>query len=231
MPSLRGGRRHLLVAASTMFVTGAVCLGIGVAAQRSAPQPPPAIAHAPVEIPAPSASPGNHEPPSTASAPPAASASAPATNTAPAPLPVSVEIPAIGVHAPVIPLGLQPDGEIQVPADVQHVGWYRLGPAPGQIGPAVLLGHVDSAHSGPGVFFRLGALRNGDVITVARTDGSAVSFIVYAVREYQKDFFPTALVYGPTPDPEIRLITCGGAFDRHTGHYLSNIVVFARLAG
>ncbi|MGH8891323.1 MAG: sortase domain-containing protein, partial [Acidothermaceae bacterium] len=91
-----------------------------------------------------------------------------------------------------------------------------------------VLGHVDSAKNGAGVFFKLGAAKNGDRISVTRADGSVVSFTVYAVREYSKDAFPSQTVYGNTSGPELRLITCGGRFDGATGHYLSNIVVFAR---
>lgn len=128
-------------------------------------------------------------------------------------------------------LGLNADGTIQVPDDVTHVGWYSLGPSPGQLGPAVVLGHVDSARNGAGVFFKLGAMKDGDRIAITGADGTKVSFAVYAVREYSKDAFPTGTVYGNTSGPELRLITCGGRFDRATGHYLSNIVVFARELG
>ena len=127
-------------------------------------------------------------------------------------------------------LGLNPDGTIQVPDDVTHVGWYTPGPSPGQLGPAIVLGHVDSAKNGAGVFFKLGAAKTGDSIEISRADGTAVTFTVYAVREYSKDAFPSGTVYGNTSSPELRLITCGGRFDRATGHYLSNIVVFALVA-
>jgi len=137
-------------------------------------------------------------------------------------------IAALGVHASFVPLGLNGDGTIEVPDDVTHVGWYTLGPSPGQVGPAVVLGHVDSARSGAGVFYKLGAAKDGDQIVVNRADGRTVTFSVYAVREYSKDAFPTDTVYGNTAGPELRLITCGGRFDRSSGHYLSNIVVFAR---
>jgi len=137
-------------------------------------------------------------------------------------------IPALGVHASFVKLGLNPDGTIQVPDDVTHVGWYTLGPSPGEIGPAVVLGHVDSATRGAGVFYKLGGAKIGASIEISRADGTTVNFTVYAVREYSKGAFPTDTVYGNTSDPELRLITCGGRFDRATGHYLSNIVVFAR---
>ncbi len=142
--------------------------------------------------------------------------------------PTSIAIPALDVHASFVQLGLNPDGTLQVPGDVTHVGWYTGGPSPGQLGPAVVLGHVDSAASGAGVFFKLGAAKPGEIVAITLADGRTVSFSIYAVREYAKDAFPTSTVYGNTAGPELRLITCGGRFDKATGHYLSNIVVFAR---
>ena len=125
-----------------------------------------------------------------------------------------------------ITLGLTAGGTIQVPSTTSVAGWYTRSPRPGAVGPAIILGHIDS-YRGPGVFFRLAGLRPGDPIYVRRSDGSTVEFRVTAVKSYLKDHFPTEAVYGPTPDAELRLITCGGAFDPATGHYLSNIVVFA----
>jgi sortase (surface protein transpeptidase) len=140
--------------------------------------------------------------------------------------PVSLTIPQIGVYTRLITLGLTAQGTVQVPATTTVAGWYTRGPRPGAIGPAVILGHIDS-YRGPGVFFRLVELRSGDLIYIRRSDGSLVAFRVTAVQTYLKDHFPTQAVYGPTPDAELRLITCGGAFDAATGHYLSNIVVYA----
>jgi Sortase domain len=144
--------------------------------------------------------------------------------------PVSVTIPAIGVHARLTPLGLTPDGALQVPTSPWIPGWYAGGPRPGDVGPAIIAGHIDSL-SGPGVFFRLRLLRPGDLVFVRRADGTVAVFRVYAERMYAKDRFPTAEVYGPTPDAELRLITCGGTFDAAVGSYLSNVVVYASRAG
>jgi sortase (surface protein transpeptidase) len=143
--------------------------------------------------------------------------------------PVELSIPTIDVQTSLALLGLQPDGTLQVPGDYSVAGWYHLGPSPGEPGAAVIVGHVDST-AGPAVFYRLGELTPGTSVHVARADGSEATFKVYAVREFAKSAFPTSLVYGPTQDPELRLITCGGPFDSATGHYLDNVVVFARAA-
>lgn len=147
-------------------------------------------------------------------------------------MPVHVDIPAIGVHARVIPLGQNPDGSVAVPplSKPTQTSWYDRGPAPGQAGPAALFGHVDSAWTGPAVFYRLGDLRPGESVGVTRADHAIAVFRVYSVALYPKDAFPTRRVYGFTADPELRLITCGGPFDPSTGSYLDNTVVFARLA-
>jgi sortase (surface protein transpeptidase) len=140
--------------------------------------------------------------------------------------PAAVTIPEIGVSTRLVTLGLTAQGTVQVPSTASAAGWYTRSPRPGAVGPAIILGHIDS-QQGPGVFFRLPVLRSGDPIYVQRSDGSTVEFRVTAVQSYLKDHFPTQAVYGPTPDAELRLITCGGAFDAATGHYLSNIVVYA----
>jgi sortase (surface protein transpeptidase) len=140
--------------------------------------------------------------------------------------PAALTIPEIGVSTHLITLGLTAQGTVQVPPTASVAGWYTRSPRPGAVGPAIILGHIDS-HQGPGVFYRLVVLRPGDPIYVRRSDGSTVEFRVTAVQSYLKDHFPTQAVYGPTPDAELRLITCGGAFDSTTGHYLSNIVVYA----
>jgi sortase (surface protein transpeptidase) len=156
---------------------------------------------------------------------------APPQSAAPRPVaaPVSLTIPLIGVSTTLIRLGLTSDGSLQVPPTTSVAGWYTGSPRPGAIGSAVIVGHIDSV-SGPGVFFRLSELRKGDRVYVRRADGTLVKFLVTAVQQYLKDQFPTEAVYGPTPDAELRLITCGGAFDDATGHYLSNIVVYATQA-
>ncbi len=140
--------------------------------------------------------------------------------------PVSLTIPLIGVRTQLITLGLTSSGALQVPSTTSVAGWYTGSPRPGAIGSAIIVGHIDSV-SGPGVFFRLAELTKGDKVYVERSDGTLVEFSVTSVQTYLKDRFPTEDVYGPVPDPELRLITCGGAFDAATGHYLSNIVVYA----
>ena len=142
------------------------------------------------------------------------------------PLPVALTIPAIGVQTRLIHLGLTAAGALQVPSTTAVAGWYTGSPRPGAIGPAVIAGHIDS-HVGPGVFFHLSQLRPGDQVFVRRADGTLAVFRVTAVRSYAKDRFPTLAVYGPTPDAELRLITCGGTFDPQLGSYLSNTVVYA----
>jgi hypothetical protein len=145
-------------------------------------------------------------------------------------LPVRLQIPAIDVSTPLVKLGRLPDGSIEVPHDWNTAGWYDRGPRPGQPGPAVILGHVDS-RTGPAVFFRLRALRPRDVVRVGLADGRILVFRVQRVQRYPKDEFPTEAVYFPTLNRELRLITCGGGFDYAARSYLDNIVVYATLAG
>ena len=153
---------------------------------------------------------------------------APPQSAAPKPVaaPVSLTIPLIGVRTQLITLGLTSAGELQVPSTTSVAGWYTGSPRPGAIGSSVIVGHIDSL-TGPGVFYRLSELKAGDKVYVKRSDWTLVEFRVTSVQTYLKDRFPTEEVYGPVPDPELRLITCGGAFDAAVGHYLSNIVVYA----
>ncbi|WP_370949236.1 class F sortase [Amycolatopsis sp. cg5] len=141
--------------------------------------------------------------------------------------PVGLSIPAIGVEeTEIVPLGLDQAGQLTPPSDFRRVGWYTGAPVPGDPGPAVLAGHVDS-RSGPAVFFRLRDLKPGDQVTVRRSDGQAATFRVDTVQRYPKDAFPTAAVYGPAPGSALRLITCGGSFDAAERSYRDNIVVYA----
>jgi Sortase domain len=142
--------------------------------------------------------------------------------------PVRLEIPAIGVSTPLLRLGLEPDGAMEVPGDFARAGWFAEGPAPGQVGPSVIAGHVDST-TGPAVFYRLRDLRPGDPVLVERADGARLRFLVERSRSFPKTTFPTQDVFGPVPAAELRLITCGGDFDRARGSYRDNLVVFARL--
>jgi hypothetical protein len=142
--------------------------------------------------------------------------------------PVSIAIPAAGVDARVVPVGLRPDGAMEVP-EVDLAGWYRLGPRPGERGPAVIVGHVDS-REGPAVFYRLGRLRRGDRIVVGQGGGAAAAFAVERVERHPKEALPVGRIWSPTGQPVLRLITCGGSFDRSTGHYRDNVVVYAKVA-
>lgn len=146
----------------------------------------------------------------------------------PALAPISIRIPAIGATSPLISLGLNPDNTLEVPKDFALAGWYRYRPVPGEPGPSVIAGHVDS-RVGPAVFYRLKDLQPGAAIEVARNDGAIAVFTVTGIEQHPKDTFPTEHVYGPTVGPELRIITCGGAFNWSTRHYNDNIIVFAKL--
>jgi sortase (surface protein transpeptidase) len=150
--------------------------------------------------------------------------------TAAAVAPARVRIPAVGIDSTLDRLGTDAAGALVPPADFAQAGWFTGSPAPGAVGPAVLAGHVDSWR-GPAVFFRLAQLHDGDDVLVTRADGTTLRFTVTRVMRYPKSAFPTAEVYGPTGDPQLRLITCGGSFDRSRRSYLDDVVVFARLAG
>jgi Sortase domain len=175
-------------------------------------------------------------PSAAASAPrppvPGALAVAPGRLPSPTAAPVRLQIPAIHVSTNIVDEGLDADGALQVPpltdAGVHEVGWYDLGPTPGQVGSAIIVGHVDS-YQAAGVFYDLGLLAPGNAVEVTLANGETVHFTVTSVHEYSKAHFPATEVYGPEPYPALRLITCGGAFDEATGHYLSNIVAYARM--
>lgn len=140
--------------------------------------------------------------------------------------PVLLGIPELGLTTRLIGLRKERSGALGVPADPQRAGWYSQGPAPGDPGPAVIVGHVDSTR-GPGVFAELRSLRKGARIRVRRADGTLAVFAVTQVQEYAKRDFPTDVVYGGDGRSSLRLITCGGGFDRRAGRYLSNVIVFA----
>jgi hypothetical protein len=207
MPAVRSLRARLAgIAGVLLIAAGTATLGVAVGAQVHAPQP-------------------------------ARSAAGVIGSSARGPwlprsLPVSVSIPAIGVHSRLLHLGLNSDGTVQVPSietSSDEAAWYKYSATPGQIGSSVIEGHVDS-YQGPAVFFRLGALRPGDTVDVTLADGVTAIFRVTGVREYAKSRFPAKAIYGTTDYAALRLITCGGAFDYATGHYLSSTVVFASLA-
>jgi sortase (surface protein transpeptidase) len=143
-----------------------------------------------------------------------------------APRPTGLVIPAIGVKTRLVRLGVTATGVPQVPASIAVAGWYTFSPRPGATGSAVIAGHIDSV-SGPGVFFRLRKLRPGELVYVQRRHARMAVFKVTAVQTFLKSRFPTAAVYDPVPNAQLRLVTCGGTFDPATHHYLSNVIVFA----
>jgi hypothetical protein len=186
------------------------------------------VLRAPGGPPGPSAAASAPRPP----VPQALPAAAPGGLRSPTAPPIRLQIPAIHVSAKIVDEGLDADGALQVPpltdAGVHEAGWYDLGPAPGQVGSAIIVGHVDS-YQAPGVFYDLGSLAIGNAVEVTLANGETVHFTVTSVHEYSKAHFPATEVYGPEPYQALRLITCGGAFDQATGHYLSNIVAYARM--
>jgi sortase (surface protein transpeptidase) len=140
--------------------------------------------------------------------------------------PARLRIPALHVDSRIIDLAVARDGSIEVPRSTSVAGWYDGGPRPGQAGPAVILGHVDS-HDGPGIFIDLRRIRAGARVAVDRADGSTATFRITRVARVAKTRFPTDLVYAPTLDPTLRLVTCGGSFDRTRGSYRDNVIAFA----
>lgn len=144
--------------------------------------------------------------------------------------PVRLRIPAIGVDTGLEELLRANDGSIEAPRQVSSAGWWAGGPRPGQVGPAVILGHVDS-RTGPAVFFRLRELAAGDEVLVDRADGTTARFLITSLERHAKNEFPSELVYYPTLEPELRLVTCGGPIDSSTGHYRDNLVAFGVQAG
>jgi hypothetical protein len=157
--------------------------------------------------------------------PPPREASPPPVPAAPAGDPLRVRIPAIGVVASLVGLGLNPDRTLEVP-DYKEAGWYTGASRPGDLGPSVIAAHVDST-TGPSVFHRLRELKPGDVVHVDYRGGASVTFAVSRSESFRKASFPTAQVYGATAGPELRLITCDGTFDRRVRSYRSNLVVWA----
>ena len=173
------------------------------------------------------ASPGTPTPAATESA------AAPASNVHPLTqsTPTKIAIPKIGVSSPVGSIGLRPDGRVEEPplSKPNLTGWYDEGVTPGEVGPAVILGHVD-ANGKPAVFARLKDLKPGDKIAVSRRDGTTATFAVQTAQRVDKDAFPHKKVFGESLDhASLRLVTCGGAFDKTIGHYKDNLIVYAKL--
>jgi hypothetical protein len=145
--------------------------------------------------------------------------------------PVHVSLDRLGISSGLMTLGLNPDGTVEVPPSTRNApaGWYYGSAEPGELGPTVILGHVDSVH-GPGVFYDLRNARAGDLVTVQRADGTAAEFTVDRVATYPRRSFPTDAVYDPLDHPGLRLITCGGTYDKARGGYQANVIVFASLS-
>ena len=223
-----------MVAAATvvLFLIGAVLIAVGLRGPAGPPQPDSDAA-----APPPSASPSMPTE-MEAKSPDAPQVSVKASPAAEAvdfgPLlhnsePVALDIPSIGVHSTnIVDLGLAADGTMEVPADASAPGWFTPGPSPGQFGPSVVAGHVDS-DEGPAVFYRLGELSGGERVRVTRADGTIATFVIDRVEAFDKADFPTHEVYGDTTGrAELRLITCGGTYDEDNG-YLGNVVAFGHL--
>ncbi|WP_049821283.1 class F sortase [Kineococcus radiotolerans] len=184
---------------------------------------PPAAAPAPT---APALAPG---PVVTAAVPaPVGRRDAAPVPAAPEPVPVRLEVPALGVDAPVVPVGVDGAGALAVPDDPRVVGWYRWGPVPGEAGNAVLAGHVDTRDAGPGALFDLQDVADGMLVRVTSSDGSVSEHAVTARRSYPKDELPTGELFARQGPPQLVLVTCGGDFDPRTGTYEDNVVVTAR---
>jgi sortase (surface protein transpeptidase) len=149
-------------------------------------------------------------------------------HTLPHATPVHITIPKIGIDTSVISTGLKADGSLALPNQFDVTAWYAGGPAPGDLGPAVIAGHVDST-TGIAIFWRLRELAPGDQIQIARADGSVATFTVIELQQYDQEAFPTEAVYGNINYAGLRLITCGGTFNTTTHHYDQNTVVYARL--
>lgn len=205
-PRGRGRMRLAGFAGTCLTLGGAVIIGVALLAQQHAPAPAA----------------------SAAGAIGSASGVTPPLRRSP---PVSVAIPDIGVKSRLLYLGRNKDGSMQVPdlkTSADKAAWYKYSVTPGQLGTAVIEGHVDS-YQGPAVFFRLGALKPGNHIDVRLADGITAVFRVTGVREYPKTGYPASVIYGPSDYAALRVITCGGDFDPATGHYLSSVVVYASL--
>jgi hypothetical protein len=221
-----------LIAAAAAIIGGGTAIGVAVSSQHHAPQP----ARSAAGVTGPGSTPAGAPAPASSVPLPWAGETAQQLEAAAGPVlprsvPVSLQIPALGVSSTVMRLGLSSDGTMQVPplfGQPSEAGWYEYSPTPGQPGPSVIVGHVDT-YKGPSVFYRLGTARPGEEVDVGLADRTTAVFRVTGVREYTKAGFPSGTVYGPTSNAALRLITCGGNYDATTGHYLGSTVVFASL--
>ncbi|MEU0163825.1 sortase [Streptomyces sp. NPDC006261] len=199
------GRRGVYTAAATAFTASALAL---LATTVTGPQPPPT-------------------PPDTARAAPSGATETPAPRSSPLPRsePTAIRIPTIGMRTQIDKVTRASDGSVDMPRDPDHAGWYTGSATPGEIGNAIVVGHLDS-RSGPAAFYGLGALRKGSPIMVTRRDGSTAHFSVTTMKAWAKDDFPSSRVYGPTMTPTLTLITCAG-WDDERDTYRSNLVLTA----
>ncbi|MDP9846411.1 hypothetical protein J2853_005622 [Streptosporangium lutulentum] len=236
MPGVRLGSRHALGVAAAAALTGAVFVGCGLLPREGPPAPPPATAQGVAGAARTDPPPATRSGPARSGADDGARSRSSSTRSGSAgPVlarsePRHLDISKIGVHVPLGRLGLNADGTVQVPPveRPEEAGWYSRGVTPGERGAAVILGHVDGGGR-RGVFYDLGRMRDGDVISVGRADGSAAVFVVESVESVAKSDFPSQRVYGPLDHAGLRLVTCGGTFDERTGHYTDNVIVYARL--
>ena len=210
-PDSRGQSRRWWAVAIVLLLTGAGLLMVGLLGHQNSLAAPAAAFHL--------ASPPLATNPTTTAPPSGALARS---------VPVALRIPAIGVAVSLSTLGLNPDRTVQVPTNYQQPGWFRLGPTPGQVGSAVILGHVDDRR-GPAVFFQLRSLKAGDTVEVSLADGVVARFEVTTVATYPKKAFPAQQVYASHGYSALQLVTCGGQFDKRAGSYLSNVVAYTTL--
>ncbi|PVU84152.1 class F sortase [Cellulomonas sp. WB94] len=232
MESRRPRRTPPRVLAGTAALVVAAVVGVAGCSTLSAGAPSPTSSTASLSAvwsPPTTAPPVPSTSSSTPAPPPGIALDAGAAQPLARSVPVRLLIPAIGVDSTLMELGLHDDGTMEVPPAGFPAGWYTGAPTPGELGPAVIAGHVD--WTGPGVFYDLHTLVAGDEVRVERTDGSTAVFRVTKVEEYRKSAFPTDEVYGDIAFAGLRLITCGGSFNKRTGHYEDNIVAFAELVG
>lgn len=225
------GRRWAAVVAGLLTIAAAVLVVIGIRGQVHAATPPASAARPSAEgnLPAPSSAKSG-----TPKAPGKKSAATPSTvgPVLDRSKPTALTINAIGIKdSHLAAYGTGSQGEIAVPPATPGVpaGWYTGSPTPGQLGPSVIVGHTDAAKDGKSIFFRLGELRPGDTVQVTRADQTVATFKVDSLEDYPKAKFPTERVYGNINHSGLRLISCIGKFDKATGHYLDNIVVYAHL--
>lgn len=227
------GRSRLVAVSVGLLLAGGGTIGWAATQQVGPPPAPPATTAAKGETPSADSSTASSG--SSATPAPEASAKPPpppsVADAMPPSEPVSVRLPSIDVSSPIHGLGLDAQGKLKVPSGDRYdeVAWYEGSPTPGDVGPAVLEGHVTGSGHDPSVFFELGDVRAGDEVEVDRADGTTATFEVTDVKKSPKDDFPRIDVYGATKGPELRIITCGGTYDEDARRHLENVIVFAEL--